>query len=173
MEQVYSFPHLHLRSKQSTHEYKRRRRGGFYLWVGEIPWRRKWQPTPVFWPGEIHGQRSLVGSSPWGLKESDTTEYAGKGCTAGGPSPSPRAAWDGLHGSSAQSTGHAQGHVSAHDTQSLLGCTLSQSWDLPPCRHLTGQRLWGRTRSFVSCTCHAFCLFLEGVVKQDSCDLIS
>ena len=37
-------------------------------------WRRKWQPTPVFLPGEFHGQRSLVGCSPWGHKESDTTE---------------------------------------------------------------------------------------------------
>ena len=36
--------------------------------------RRKWQPTPVFLPGESHGQRSLVGCSPWGLTESDTTE---------------------------------------------------------------------------------------------------
>ena len=34
----------------------------------------KWQPTPVFLPGESHGQRSLVGYSPWGHKESDTTE---------------------------------------------------------------------------------------------------
>ena len=37
-------------------------------------WRRKWQPTPVFLPGESHGQRSLVGCSPWGRQESDTTE---------------------------------------------------------------------------------------------------
>ena len=37
-------------------------------------WRRKWQPTPVFLPGESHGQRSLVGCSPWGCTESDTTE---------------------------------------------------------------------------------------------------
>ena len=43
-------------------------------WVGKIPWRRKWLPTPVFWPGEFHGQRSLAGYSPWGHKESDTTE---------------------------------------------------------------------------------------------------
>ena len=35
------------------------------LWVRKIPWRRKWQPTPVFLPGESHGQRSLVGYSPW------------------------------------------------------------------------------------------------------------
>ena len=40
----------------------------------EDPLRRKWQPTPVFFPGEFHGQRSLVGYSPWGRKESDTTE---------------------------------------------------------------------------------------------------
>ena len=37
-------------------------------------WRRKWQPTPVFLPGESHGRRSLVGCSPWGCTESDTTE---------------------------------------------------------------------------------------------------
>ena len=40
------------------------------------PCRKKWQPTPVFLLGESHGQRSLVGYSPWGHKESDTTEYA-------------------------------------------------------------------------------------------------
>ena len=43
-------------------------------WVQKIPWRRKWQPTPVFLPGESHGQRSLAGYSPWGCKELDTTE---------------------------------------------------------------------------------------------------
>ena len=43
-------------------------------WVRQIPWRRAWQHTPVFLPGESHGQRSLVGSSPWGCKELDTTE---------------------------------------------------------------------------------------------------
>ena len=43
-------------------------------WVGKIPWRRKWQPTPVFLPGKSHGPRSLVGYCPWGHKESDTTE---------------------------------------------------------------------------------------------------
>ena len=36
--------------------------------------RRKWQPTPIFLPEESHGQRNLVGYSPWGHKESDTTE---------------------------------------------------------------------------------------------------
>ena len=42
--------------------------------VGKIPWRRKWQPTPGFLPGEPHGQRSLVSYSPWGSKESAMTE---------------------------------------------------------------------------------------------------
>ena len=41
---------------------------GFDPWVGKISWRRKWQPTPVFLPGESHGQRSLESSSPQGLK---------------------------------------------------------------------------------------------------------
>ena len=41
----------------------------------EDPWRREWLPTPVFLPGESHGQRSLAGYSPWGHKESDMTEW--------------------------------------------------------------------------------------------------
>ena len=42
--------------------------------VGSIPWRRKWQPIPVFLPGQSHGQRSLASYSPQGYKESDMTE---------------------------------------------------------------------------------------------------
>ena len=49
-------------------------RCGFNPWVSKIPWRRKWQPVPVFLLGKSHGQRTLVGYSPWGLKELDTTE---------------------------------------------------------------------------------------------------
>ena len=44
-------------------------------WIRKIPWRRKWQPTPVFLPGEFHGQRSLVGYSSRGCKESNITEW--------------------------------------------------------------------------------------------------
>ena len=44
------------------------RRCGFDPWLGKIPWKRKWQPTPVFLPGKSHGHRSLVGYSPWGCK---------------------------------------------------------------------------------------------------------
>ena len=47
---------------------------GFNPWIGKMPCRRAWQPNPIFLPGESHGQRSLVGYSPWSLKEPDTTE---------------------------------------------------------------------------------------------------
>ena len=50
------------------------RRCWFDPWVGKIPHMRAWRPTPVLLPGESHGQRSLVGCSPWGCKESDMTE---------------------------------------------------------------------------------------------------
>ena len=50
------------------------RRPRFHPWVGKIPWRREWQPTPVFFPGEWHGQRSLAGYSQWSHQESDMTE---------------------------------------------------------------------------------------------------
>ena len=43
----------------------------FDPWVGKIPWKRKWQPTPVLLPGKFHGQSSLVGYSPWHCKELD------------------------------------------------------------------------------------------------------
>ena len=61
-----------------THQAQSIRRCGFDPWVGKIPWRRAWQPTPVFLPGESHGQRSLAGHSPWGHKESDTIEWLNK-----------------------------------------------------------------------------------------------
>ena len=56
-------------------------RPGFDPWVGKIPWRRAWQPAPVFLPGESHGQRSLAGYSPWcpwSHKESDMPEQLSK-----------------------------------------------------------------------------------------------
>jgi len=51
------------------------RRRGFDPWVRKVPWRRKWQPTPVFLLGRFSGQRSLVGDSSWGHKELDMTEH--------------------------------------------------------------------------------------------------
>ena len=65
-----------LLGKEPAYQCRRHRRCGFDPWVWKIPWRRKWQPTPVFLPGKSHGQRSLAGYSPWGCKELDTTEVA-------------------------------------------------------------------------------------------------
>ena len=60
--------------KESNCHCRRCKGCWFGPWVGKIPWRRKWQPTPVFLPGKSHGQRSLAGYSSWGHKESDMAE---------------------------------------------------------------------------------------------------
>ena len=61
-----------LSSKESACQH---RRHGFHPWLGNIPWRRKWLPTPVFLPGKkSHKQRILVGCSPQGCKESNMTQ---------------------------------------------------------------------------------------------------
>ena len=60
--------------KEPTCQSRRRKRHGFSPWVGKNPWKKEWHPTPVFLPGKFHGWRSLVGYSPWGCKESDTSE---------------------------------------------------------------------------------------------------
>ena len=62
------------RMQESACQCGRRKRLGFDPWVGKFPWSRKSQPAPVFLPGKFHGQRSLAGYSPWGHKQSDTTE---------------------------------------------------------------------------------------------------
>ena len=64
---LYKFSRLPwwLSGKEPTCQCRRRR---FHPWVRKIPWRRKWQPTPVFLVRKSHGQRSLVGDSPWGCK---------------------------------------------------------------------------------------------------------
>ena len=54
---------------------RRYKRHEFNLWAEQISWRMAWQPILVFSPGEFHGQRSLVGCSPWGRKELDRTEW--------------------------------------------------------------------------------------------------
>ena len=70
--QIWGFPGG-ASGKEPACQGKRHKR---WVWsLGhEDPWRWKCQPTPVFLPGKFHGQRSLVGYSPWGLKELDTTE---------------------------------------------------------------------------------------------------
>ena len=63
--QLSGLPREHS-GKESACWCRRCKRRKFDPWVGKIPWRRKWKPPPVFLPGEFHGQRSLVGYSPWG-----------------------------------------------------------------------------------------------------------
>ena len=60
--------------KEPGCQCRRCKRHGINPWVGKIPWRRAWQPIPVFLPGESHGQKSLAGYSPKGCKESGMTE---------------------------------------------------------------------------------------------------
>ena len=60
--------------KQPPCQCRRCKRHRFDPWIRKIPWKRAWQPSPVFLPGEFHGQRSLAGYGPWGHRESDTPE---------------------------------------------------------------------------------------------------
>ena len=57
--------------KEPIGQCRRRRRRVFDPWVGKIPWRRAWQPTPVFLLGKSRGQRSLAGYSPWDCRVGD------------------------------------------------------------------------------------------------------
>ena len=66
-----SFNIITIESNQQNQSFRQNvlcSRPGFNPWVRMIPWRREWQPTPVFLPGKSHGQRSLPGYSPWGCK---------------------------------------------------------------------------------------------------------
>ena len=88
------WPSMHARGfpagtvgKESTCQRRKQKRQGFDSWVGKVPWRRKWQPTPVSLPGKFNGQRSLMGYSPWGHNES--VEWTGSRVSlkgAGSPS---------------------------------------------------------------------------------------
>ena len=64
--------------KEPACQCRRHKRLRFDPWVGKIPWSRKWQSIPVFLPGTSHAQRNLVGYSPWGRKELDTTKHTQK-----------------------------------------------------------------------------------------------
>ena len=65
---------------ESSGKFMSQFRPRFHPWVGKIPWRRDWQPTPVFLPGESCGQRSLVGYGPWDRIESHMTEQLTRVC---------------------------------------------------------------------------------------------
>ena len=70
---IYGLPRWRT-GKKSACQCRRCKRYRFDPWVWKIPWSRKWQPTPVFLPGQFYGQRSLAGFSPCSYKESGTTE---------------------------------------------------------------------------------------------------
>ena len=73
------FPHG-TGGKEPACQCKRCKRHGFDPWVRKIPWRRAWQPTPVFLAGESHEQRSLVGYSPWGHRETRLEQLGMHAC---------------------------------------------------------------------------------------------
>ena len=70
--EVWGLPRW-LSDKESAWQHRRCKSHRFNPWVRKIPWRKAWQPTPVFLPGKSHGQRSLAGYSLWGHKELDMT----------------------------------------------------------------------------------------------------
>ena len=72
---LWHFRHGNTSSKRPSCQCRRCKNHGYNPWVRKILWKRKWQLPPVFWPGELHGQRSLAGYSPWGHKKSDKMEW--------------------------------------------------------------------------------------------------
>ena len=75
---TYAYIHIHIHGASLVAPWYRIclqcKRPGFNPCVGKISWRRAWQPTLVLLTGEFHGQRSLVGYSPWGHTQLDTSE---------------------------------------------------------------------------------------------------
>ena len=109
--------------KESTCQFRRHKRCRFDPWVGKIPWRRKWQPTPVFLPGKSQGQRSLVCYSSWGHKELDMTEVT-------------------EHSNIVKSLAGAEG---GHKDTSVTLVYLGRPW-----HHILGKRLpWGTLHRWI------------------------
>ena len=72
--EIWGFPSGTSGKEPACQRRSRKRHHQFDPWIRRTPWRRKWQFSPVFLPGKLHEQRSLVGYSPWSHKELDTTE---------------------------------------------------------------------------------------------------
>ena len=76
---IYTYQYFRLlmwcNGKESFCPHRRYKRCGFHHWVRTIPWSRKWQPIPIFLTRKFHGQKSLVGSSPWHRIGLDTTDH--------------------------------------------------------------------------------------------------
>ena len=124
-----------------------RRKQRFNPRVGKIPWRRTWHPTPVFLPGESHGQRSLVGYSPWGHKELDMTEHA---CAAAG-----------MRGCASEADGTGFETLPTHTVHQQTSCLTALTllfliYNLPNSIYLT--RLLGRFNDLESIKWYPWCL---------------
>ena len=82
LKRIHTHTHIYIGfpggagGKESVCQCRRHKRLGFNSWFEKIPWRRIWQPTPVFLPGESHDQKSLSGFGPWDCKESDWSNLA-------------------------------------------------------------------------------------------------
>jgi len=75
---IYIYIGAFLNGKESTCNIGNLQEKWVRSLFGKIPWRRKWQPMPVFLPGKFHGQRNLASYSPWGRKELDMTDQLSK-----------------------------------------------------------------------------------------------
>ena len=129
------------------------RRPGFDPWVRKIPWRRKWQPTAVLLPGKSHGQRNLVGYSPWGRKESDTTEQLHFHCGGTWRFASPEAGKDDS-GAAGLPTSRPPGFVLLPRPLPELAL-LCEQWVAPSC-FLAAPLLIGAPPSLFFMGCVAF-----------------
>ena len=98
----------------------------FNLWVGKIPRRRKWQPTLVFLSGESHGQRSLVGYSPWGSQESAMTEQLNR--------TNPQ--WDRIFKDISKINNSQKGEALIQDWCQQEWCFYREEENGSPCHHL-------------------------------------
>ena len=105
--------------------------GIFIPLVGKIPWKRKWQPTPVFLPGKSHEQRSLAGYSPWGHKESDTTEQPNNKEMLCGPLAHGMLLFAALIGHFLSLQVTCQVHVSFPKSRQTLACCLVYETEIP------------------------------------------
>ena len=120
-----------LGGKDFTCQCRRHKRGWLHPWVGKTPWRRKWQTSPIFLPGKSHEQRSLAGYSPWGHKESDTTEQPNNKEMLCGPLAPGLLLFAALIGHSLSLQETCQVHVSFPKSRQTLACCLVYETEIP------------------------------------------
>ena len=145
---LWSFPSGSA-GKEPNCQCRRYKRHEFYPLVGKIPWKRKWQPTPVFLPGKSHEQRSLAGYSPRGHKESDTTERLNNKEMLCGPLAPGMLLFAALIGYSLSLQVTCQVYVSFPKSRQTLTCYLVYETDIPKHEFMMQDR-----SVFFSMQCH-------------------